>query len=226
MTSIVFVTNVNYNIQIKNITFTKNYVKQLIESTHKATVNELFNAVYSKVQTHQLTSKTFKIIFNFKIVLKSARDVAASKFTTTFDLRLIFQNLLNLIHQIYFEILIYYDSTNKMILINIEFAHLLSVSILYAHFFQLLLIALFSHLFYLLSIIMFIDMTIFFIFTSIAFEYSFFISFIFVTLSIFAFKNIDFVMFRFRIYFKKDHCNYVHRNFRLSDHREQRSQCM
>ena len=52
MTSIVFVTNVNYNIQIKDITFIKSYVKQLIESIHKATVNELFNAAHSEVQIH------------------------------------------------------------------------------------------------------------------------------------------------------------------------------
>ena len=48
MTSIVLVTSVNYNIQIKNITFIKNYVEQLIESIHKATVNELFNVAHSK----------------------------------------------------------------------------------------------------------------------------------------------------------------------------------
>ena len=90
MTSIVFVTNINYNIQIKDIIFTKNYVEQLIESIHKATVNELFNAAHSEVQTYQLISKTCKIVFNFKIVRKSAKDVAASRFTTVFDSKLIF----------------------------------------------------------------------------------------------------------------------------------------
>ena len=49
MILIISVTNVNYNIQIKNITFTKNYVKQLIELIYKATINELFNAVHSEV---------------------------------------------------------------------------------------------------------------------------------------------------------------------------------
>ena len=90
MTSIVFITNVNYNIQIKDITFIKNYVEQLIESIYKATVNKLFNAAHSKVQTYQFISKIYKIVFNFKIVLKSTRDVAALKFTVVFDSRLIF----------------------------------------------------------------------------------------------------------------------------------------
>ena len=52
MTSIVFVTNVNYNIQIKDITFIKNYIKQFIESIHKATMNKLFNAAHLEIQIH------------------------------------------------------------------------------------------------------------------------------------------------------------------------------
>ena len=52
MISIVSVTNINYNIQIKDIIFIKSYVKKLIESTRKATVNELFNIAHSKVQIH------------------------------------------------------------------------------------------------------------------------------------------------------------------------------
>ena len=90
MILIVFVISVNYNIQIKNITFIKSYIKQLIESIHKATVNKLFNVAYSKVQTHQLISKIYKIVFNFKIALKSVRNVAVSRFTIIFDLKLIF----------------------------------------------------------------------------------------------------------------------------------------
>ena len=113
--SIVFVINVNYKIQIKNIIFTNNYVKQLIESVYKATVKELFNIAYSKVQIYQLTSKIGKIVFNFKIVLKSARDVAVLRLTTVFDSRLTFQNFLNFVHQIRFEILIYCDSANSNI---------------------------------------------------------------------------------------------------------------
>ena len=58
MTSIVFMTSVNYNIQVKNIIFTKNYVKQLIESTHKATMNELFDAAHSKVLLSTYFSRT------------------------------------------------------------------------------------------------------------------------------------------------------------------------
>ena len=45
-------TSVNYNIQIKDIIFIKNYIKQLIESIYKATVNELFNAAHSEIQIH------------------------------------------------------------------------------------------------------------------------------------------------------------------------------
>ena len=52
MISIIFMTNVNYNIQIKNITFTKNYIKQLIELIHKTIVNELLNPTHSKVQKY------------------------------------------------------------------------------------------------------------------------------------------------------------------------------
>ena len=90
MTLIVFVTNVNYNSQIKNITFTKNYINQLIRSIYKVTVSELFNATHSEIQTYQFTSNIYKVIFNFKIVLKLIRDVVVLKFTTIFDSRLIF----------------------------------------------------------------------------------------------------------------------------------------
>ena len=203
MTSIIFMTNVNYNIQIKDITFTKNYIKQLIESIHKTTVSELFNAAHSKVQTHQFTSKIYKIVFNFKIVLKSTKDVAASRFTAVFDSRLIFQNFLNFVYQICFEILIYCDSTNKAISINIKFTHFLSVSVLRAHCFQLSSIALLFHSSLSSSTIMFIDVTIFFIFTSAASRYSFFILFIFMISSIFTFKKIDFIIFHFYIHFEK-----------------------
>ena len=49
MTSIILVASVNYNIQIKNITFVKNYIEQLIELIYKTTVNEQFNAAHSEV---------------------------------------------------------------------------------------------------------------------------------------------------------------------------------
>ena len=140
MTSIVSVTNVNYNIQIKNIIFTKNYVEQLIESLHKATVNKLFNVIRSEIQTHQFISKIYKIVFNFKIVRKLTRDVTASKLTAVFDSRLIFQNFPNFVHQICFGVLIYYDSMNKIISISIELAHLPFVSVLRVHVSQMLLI--------------------------------------------------------------------------------------
>ena len=53
-------------------------------------MNELFNATHSEVQTHQFTLKIYKVVSNFKIVLKSIKDVAVSRFITTFDPRLIF----------------------------------------------------------------------------------------------------------------------------------------
>ena len=87
MTLIVFMININYNIQIQNITFTKNYVKQLIESIHKVTMSELFNAAHSEVQTHQFILKIYKIVSNFKIVRKLTRDVVVSRLTTVFDSR-------------------------------------------------------------------------------------------------------------------------------------------
>ena len=175
----------------------------MIELIYKATVNELFNAAHSEVQTHPFISKIYKIIFNFKIVLKSARNVVASKFTKVFDSRLIFQNFLNFIHQVCFEILIYCDLTNKMILISIELAHLLFMSVLRVHFSQMLSVVLFSHSFSSSSIIMFIDVIISFTFTFAALRYSFFISLAFMILFIFAFKKIDFVMFRFCIHSEK-----------------------
>ena len=196
-------TSVNYSIQIKDITFIKNYVKQLIESIYKATVNELFNAVYSEVQIHQFISKIYKIVFNFKIVLKLTKDVAASRLTTIFDSRLIFQDFSNLVHQICFEVLIYYNSTNKIILISIELAHLFFVSVLRVYFFQLLSIISSSHSIFSSLTVMFIDVIISSIFTSAAFRYSFFISSIFMISFIFAFKKIYFVIFCFCIHFEK-----------------------
>ena len=204
MTSIVFVTNVNYNIQVKDITFTKNYIKQLIESIHKRIINELFNAAHSKIQTHQFILKIYKIIFNFKIVLKLTKDVVVSKFTTVSDSRLIFQDFLNFARQICFEVLIHCDSMNRAISINIKLAYFLLVSVLRTHFFQMSLIASFFYSFFSSLIIIFIDVTIFFILTSAAFWYSFFFSFIFMISSIFAFKEIDFVMFRFCIHFERE----------------------
>ena len=90
MTSIISVTNVNYNIQIKDIILIKSYVEQLIESIHKATVSELSNAVHSEIQTHQFISKIYKVVFHFKIVPKSGKNIAVSKFKTTSDPRLAF----------------------------------------------------------------------------------------------------------------------------------------
>ena len=51
---------------------------------------------------------------------------------------------------------------------------------------------------------MFIDMTIFFILTSAASRYSFFILFTFMISFIFAFKKIDFSIFHFRIHSEKE----------------------
>ena len=131
-------------------------------------MSELFNIAHSEVQTHQFISKIYKIVFNFKIALKLIKNVAVSKFTAIFDSKLIFQNFSNLAHQICFEILIYYDSTNKAISVSIELTHFLFVSVLRAHFFQILSIASFSHSSSSSLIIIFIDVIISFIFTSAA----------------------------------------------------------
>ena len=76
--------------------------------------------------------------------------------------------------------------------------------VLRVHFSQLSSITSFSYSFPLSSTIMFIDVMIFFIFTSAALRYSLFISFIFVISFIFAFKEIDFVMFRFYIHSERE----------------------
>ena len=166
-------------------------------------MSELFNAAYSEVQTYQFISKIYKIVFNFKIVLKSTKNVAASKLTAIFDSRLIFPNFLNFIHQICFEILIYYDSMNRTISINIELTYFLFVSILRAHFSQMSSITSFSHSSFSSLTIIFIDATISFILTSATFRYSLFISSVSVISFISAFKKIDFVMFRFHIHFER-----------------------
>ena len=148
--------------------------------------------------------KIYKVVFNFKIALKSVRNVVTSRFIAVFNSKSIFRNFLNFLYQICFEILIYCDSTNKVISVSIELAHLLLVFILHAHFSQLSLIASFSHLFSLTSTIMFIEVTIFFILMSAVSRYSFFISFIFIISFIFAFKEINFFMFRFRIHSERE----------------------
>ena len=93
---------------------------------------------------------------------------------------------------------------NKAISVNIKFTHLLFMSVLHVHFSQLISIASFSHSFSLSLIIMFIDVIISFILTSVTFRYSLFISFTFVISFIFAFKKIDLIIFRFRIHLENE----------------------
>ena len=167
--------------------------------------------------------------------MKSAKDVAVLKLIAIFDSRLIFQHFLNLVYQICFEILIYYNSINKIISISIKLAHFLLMFVLRVHFFQLLSIALSFHSFSLSLTIIFIHMTIFFIFTFAASRYSFFIicfcNFIYLRV-----QKIDFVMFHFCIYSERkvikiilieifdyqivknknfDECQYENLNFQL-----------
>ena len=123
-------------------------------------MSELFNTAHSEVQIYQLISNIYKIVFNFKIALKSARDVVVSRLTTVSNSKLIFENFSNFIYQICFEILIYCDSTNRTILISIELAHFLFVSVLHIHFSQLLSVVSFSYSFSLSSTITFIGVTI------------------------------------------------------------------
>ena len=94
--------------------------------------------------------------------------------------------------------------TNKAISISIELAHLLFMSVLCIYFSQLSSVVSSSHLFSLSSTITFIDVTIFFILTSVAFQYSFFILLVLIISFIFAFKEINFVMFRFCIYSERE----------------------
>ena len=142
MISIISVTSVNYNIQIKNVIFIKSHVKQLIESIYKTTVSELFNA--AEVRIYQFISKIYKIVFNFKIARKLTKDVVVSRLTIVFDSRLIFHNFSNFVYQICFEILIYCDLMNRTISINIELTHLLCVFVLRAHVSPMSSIVLFS----------------------------------------------------------------------------------
>ena len=135
--------------------------------------------------------------------MKSTRNVAASTFTAIFDPKLIFQDFSNLVYQICFKVSIYCDSMNRAMSISIELAHLLFVFVLRAHFFQMSSIASFFHSFSLSLTIMFINVTTSFILTFATFQYSFFISSASVISSIFAFKKIDFVIFRFRIHFER-----------------------
>ena len=53
-------------------------------------MNELFNAAHSKVQIHQFISKIYKIVFNFKIIRNSIKDVVVLRLTAVFNSRLLF----------------------------------------------------------------------------------------------------------------------------------------
>ena len=91
MALVVPVPGLNYEIQAKDVTFTKTYVEQLFGPGHKAIVSQLFAAAHSEVQTHGLTFKAYKGVSNSKIAFKAARDAAAMGLKAAFDPRIAFQ---------------------------------------------------------------------------------------------------------------------------------------
>ena len=97
----------------------------------------------------------------------------------------------------------YCDSINKTLLINIELAKLLILSVLHAHFFQMSSIISFFYLFISSSTISFTRDAISFTFAFLTFDYSFFVSIVFIVAFISSFKNVNFKMFRFRVHFER-----------------------
>ena len=53
------VIDANYNIQFKNVIFTKIYVEKLFDLIYKNIVNQLFNAAHRKIQTYELIFKIY-----------------------------------------------------------------------------------------------------------------------------------------------------------------------
>ena len=105
--------------------------------------------------------------------------------------------------QLCFDVLIYCDSINKALLINIKFAKLLVLFVLHAHFSQMSSIILFFHLFISLSAVSFTRDAIFFTFTFSTFNYFLFVSIVSAVAFISFFKNANFKMFRFRVHLER-----------------------
>ena len=104
MTFIVLITDSNHNIQIKNVIFTKVYIKKLFG---KNIVNQLFDTTHLKIRTHEFILKVYKDVVDFKFVLQTIKNVAIIKLNIDFDSKIVVQNFLNLLHQLCFKVLMY-----------------------------------------------------------------------------------------------------------------------
>ena len=207
MTLIKSVTDANYNIQIKDVIFTKIYVEKLFDSIHKNIVNQLFNAAHREIQTHELIFKIYQDVFNFKFILKAVKNEIIVKLRAVFDSRIVVKDFSNFFLQLCFDILMYCDSINRTLSINIELAKLLTLFVLHAHFSQMSSIVLSFHLFISSSTISLIRDAISFTSAFSTFDYFFFVSIAFAVASISSFKNANFEMFRFRVHFERRFIN-------------------
>ena len=127
--------------------------------------------------------------------MKTVKNKIIIKFHVVFNSKIIVKDFLNLFLQLCFDVLMYCDSINKVLLINIELAKLFTLFVLHVHFSQMSSIVLFFHLFILSFIISLIHNAIFFTFTFSASDYFFFVSIISAVAFISFFKNANFKMF-------------------------------
>ena len=111
MTFIVSITNSNHNIQVKDVIFTKIYIEKLFD---KNIVNQLFDITHLKIQTHELISKIYKNVIDFKFALQTIKNVAIIKFNADFDSKIVVQDFLNLLYQLCFEVLMYWMYCNSI----------------------------------------------------------------------------------------------------------------
>ena len=125
------------------------------------------------------------------------------KFHIVFNLKIVVKDFLNFFLQLCFDVLMYCDSINKTLLINIELTKLFILFILHVHFSQMSSIVSFFHLIISLSIISLIRDAIFFTFIFSTFDYFLFVLIVFVIAFIFSFKNANFKMFRLRVHFEQ-----------------------
>ena len=135
--------------------------------------------------------------------MKAVRNETIVKFRVAFDSRIVVEDFSNFFLQLCFDVLIYCDSINKVLLINIELAKLLILFVLHAHFSQMSSIILFFHLFISSSTVSFIRDAISSTFAFSTFNYFFFVSIAFVVAFISSFKNANFEMFRFRVHLEQ-----------------------
>ena len=104
MTFIVSIINSNYNIQIKDVIFTKVYIEELFD---KNIVSQLFDITHLKIRTHEFILKVYKGVVDFKFNLQVIRNAAIIKLNINFNSKIVVQDFLNLSHQLCFESLMY-----------------------------------------------------------------------------------------------------------------------